>query len=412
MSDEFYRAFEERHRGSRELIKARQRVYLPFISPLLQLYENATAIDLGCGRGEWLELLAESGFQAHGVDLDEGMLAACREAGLHVTAQDALSALRALPDASQAIVTGFHIAEHIAFSDLRLLIQQALRVLKPAGLLILETPNPENITVGTVNFYLDPTHQKPLPPQLLAFLPEYYGFARVKTIRLQEDKTLSDRAWISLRDVWGGVSPDYAVVAQKDADAATLDGTGTAFAQEYGLTLDALMGRWDQQARQASELAIAAQAQARQAGEQAAAAQAQARQAGERAANAEAALVAIHQSRSWRLTASLRMAGRLAREGVQKAKTLKPQIKRQIGVLLTHAVQHVHQRPRLRQAVQAILVQFPAVKDRLKAAAMRGTPKPDPGQPVPANLENLTPHARQIYTALKNKMQHRSKERC
>lgn len=404
MSDDFYRAFEERYRGPRELIKARQRVYLPFIKPLLQLHENAPAIDLGCGRGEWLEILAEAGFKAHGVDLDEGMLAACREAGLHVTAQDALSALKALPDASQAIVTGFHIAEHIAFADLRLLIQQALRVLKPAGLLILETPNPENITVGTVNFYLDPTHQKPLPPQLLAFLPEHYGFARVKTLRLQEDASLAGKPWITLRDVLEGVSPDYAVVAQKGADAAMLEGTSSAFAKEYGLRLNMLLEKWDQQAQQASQ-------QAQQASQQAAAAQAQAQQAGERAANAEAALRAIHQSRSWRITAPLRKAGHLARALTQKAKTLRSPAKRQIGAWLTAAAHQVNRHPRLRHTVMAVLAPFPAFKGRLKAVASHGTSAPAGNTPVPAHAANLTPHALRIYNALKNKMDNREKER-
>jgi len=75
MHDSFYRAFEEKHRGSRELIKSRQRAYLPFIEALRSICSDARAIDLGCGRGEWLELLKESGFDAQGVDLDEGMLA-------------------------------------------------------------------------------------------------------------------------------------------------------------------------------------------------------------------------------------------------------------------------------------------------------------------------------------------------
>ncbi len=290
MSDDFYRAFEEKHRGSRELIKSRQRVYLPFIEPLRSIYSDAKAIDLGCGRGEWLELLKESNFDAQGVDLDDGMLAACRELGLNVATADALTALKALPDASQLVVSGFHIAEHIQFSTLQALVQEALRVLKPAGLLILETPNPENMVVGTVNFYLDPTHQKPIPPQLLSFLPEYYGFAKVKVIRLQEDKALWGKAWISLLDVLAGASPDYAVVSQKSADASLLSSTNHAFAQEYGLTLDSLAKRFDQQTEQAT--------QAQQANERAAQAQAQAQQASEHAAHAVAALIAVHNSSS------------------------------------------------------------------------------------------------------------------
>ena len=81
MSDGFYRAFEDLHRGSRELIKGRQRVYAPFIAPLQQHYGHVPAIDLGCGRGEWLELLTEAGFDAQGVDLDDGKLEDCRTRG-------------------------------------------------------------------------------------------------------------------------------------------------------------------------------------------------------------------------------------------------------------------------------------------------------------------------------------------
>src|SRR5437763_8718032 len=82
----FYRAFEDRYRGAREIIKDRLRAYARFTDPLLGLPRPAglapAALDLGCGRGEWLELLGEAGFAARGVDLDDGMLAACRERGL------------------------------------------------------------------------------------------------------------------------------------------------------------------------------------------------------------------------------------------------------------------------------------------------------------------------------------------
>ena len=89
-------------------------------------------------------------------------------------------------------------------------------MLMPGGLLILETPNPENLVVGTSHFYLDPTHQRPIPPELLSFLPEYYGFAKLKTLRLQERRELSGGKAPTLFDVLDGVSPDCAVVAQKE----------------------------------------------------------------------------------------------------------------------------------------------------------------------------------------------------
>jgi SAM-dependent methyltransferase len=241
-------------------------VYLPFLQRLRRFHDAPKAIDLGCGRGEWLELLQESGIDALGVDLDDAMLAACRERGLKVQTHDAVEFLQGLADASQLVVSGFHIAEHLPFPDLQALVREALRVLQPGGLLILETPNPENIVVGTANFYLDPTHQRPIPPLLLSFLPEYYGYARVKILRLQESPQLaSNRVPTSLLGVLSGVSPDYAVVAQKMAGAEILAATQDVFEANYGLTLEALAARYDQQtqARIAAAEARAAVAEAR-----------------------------------------------------------------------------------------------------------------------------------------------------
>jgi O-antigen chain-terminating methyltransferase len=243
---DFYRAFEDRHRGSRALIKSRVRVYLPFLYPLKVLYPDTPVLDLGCGRGEWLELLGEEGFTAHGVDQDAGMLSACTELGLSVEQGDALEALRKLPDASQMVVSGFHIAEHVPFPMLQEMVQEALRVLKPAGLLILETPNAENLVVGSSSFYLDPTHQRPLPPLLLSFLTEYTGFLRNKILRLQESPQLAaGDAPVSLIQVLAGVSPDYAVVAQKAATAKKLKSFDAPFDQQYGLTLADLAMRYE-----------------------------------------------------------------------------------------------------------------------------------------------------------------------
>jgi len=246
MIDEFYRAFEERYRGSRSLIKHRLRVYLPFVWPLKTIYADANAIDLGCGRGEWLELMGKVGISATGVDLDEGMLAACKERGLTGLQGDAIRYLRELPDASVAAVSAFHVAEHIPFEALQRLVQEALRVLKPAGLLILETPNPENLSVGAAKFYYDPTHERPIPPPLLSFLPEFYGFARTKVLRLQERPGLAEAEGAGLADVLLGVSPDYSVVAQKGSESpGDLARFDKAFATEFGVDLDTLIMKYD-----------------------------------------------------------------------------------------------------------------------------------------------------------------------
>jgi SAM-dependent methyltransferase len=245
-ADGFYRAFEERFRGSRSEVKERLTAYLPFVSPLLEIYQPTRALDLGCGRGEWLELLIEHGFEATGVDLDAGMLQACSELELPAVQGDAIAHLRSMDSESLAIVSGFHVAEHLQFPELQALVEEAHRVLLPGGLLILETPNPENIVVATLNFYTDPTHERPLPPALLAFLVEHHGFTRSKIVRLQESADLAGRQDAALLEVLSGPSPDYAVVAQKQAAADVLQQFTPAFDRQYGLDLRQLAERHDQ----------------------------------------------------------------------------------------------------------------------------------------------------------------------
>ena len=250
-----YKAFEDLHRGSRELIKSRLGVYLPFIEVIKSIYPPAAssstaieaieALDLGCGRGEWLELLKEQRVSAEGIDLNDDMLSACRAQGLKVATGDAVAYLQSLPNNSRSLISGFHIAEHLSLDDLKKLVEESLRVLKPAGLLILEAPNTENLVVGTSSFYLDPTHQRPLPSQLLTFLTDYFGFARSKLLRLQEPALLRDELTpVSLFNVLSAVSPDYAVIAQKQGDANVLARFDNLFNQDYGLSLAILASRY------------------------------------------------------------------------------------------------------------------------------------------------------------------------
>lgn len=211
----FYRAFEERFYAPRSMIKELRKQYLPFIEPLRQLYPGAASFDIGCGRGEWLELMLEHGFNPFGMDLDEGMLQAARELKLPALQGDAVAHLRSLSDESMAVISAFHVVEHITFEQLRTVITESKRVLMPGGLLIMETPNPENIVVATRNFYLDPTHIRPIPPMLLQYIADYEGYARSRVVRLQERPDLRTATDIRIIDILSGVSPDYAVVAQK-----------------------------------------------------------------------------------------------------------------------------------------------------------------------------------------------------
>jgi SAM-dependent methyltransferase len=263
LKDSFYSEFESRHRGSRELILDRlSAAYLPFVRPLSELQSPPQSVDLGCGRGEWLEIASAEGFDARGVDLDEGMLQSCFDRGLQAHRRDALEELRGLPDESVALVTAFHLVEHLPFPMVRELTSEAQRVLVPGGLLVYETPNPENVSVGATSFYMDPTHDRPLPSELLDFAVENAGFVRTKVVRLQEDPTVREGKDIRLLQVLQGVSADYAVVGQKSGPPEALALLDEAFATDYGVSLHAVASAYDKhvdevaaQAAQADERA-------------------------------------------------------------------------------------------------------------------------------------------------------------
>lgn len=436
MSDSFYRAFEDRHRGSRELIKSRLAAYLTFLRPLTALYQAAHAIDLGCGRGEWLEILGEQGFDAYGVDLDEGMLEGCRERGLKARKADALASLRELPAESMALVSAFHVVEHLPFGDVRVLIREALRVLKPGGLLVLETPNPENLVVGASSFYQDPSHERPLPSELLNFAVEHAGFQRTKVLRLQESPQLREAPTARLLDVLNGVSPDYAVVAQKAAAGDVLREFDEPFNADYGLALATLAQRYDQTGERRTtdvlqslmqmeaRLANNAQDMARrigsveeklaQAGNRIVQVEERAMQAEARAADAElravqsnAHLQAVLLSRSWRITAPIRyVTGALYRlYAAARERRLRSAIKNRTKSLLRHVGRAVLRHPRLTRWSLTVLNRLPGAKQKLRNILV----PPERGHRSAQKPSSLSPRAARIYSALKKSIEARKK---
>jgi SAM-dependent methyltransferase len=178
--DAFYLAFENRFRGSREAIMERARVHLRTLEDARVGGAESPVLDLGCGRGEWLEVLRERGFSAAGVDLNASMIEECRERGLEVTSADVLGFLRDLPDACRGGITAFHLIEHLPFRELVDFVRECHRVLQPGGVVIFETPNPENIVVGASEFWGDFTHQRPVPAESASFLVEQAGFVDVR----------------------------------------------------------------------------------------------------------------------------------------------------------------------------------------------------------------------------------------
>jgi O-antigen chain-terminating methyltransferase len=186
IADRHYLELERRHRGTPAEIRERLAVYLPLLAG------KRDVVDLGCGRGEALALLREHGLNAAGVDESTEMVRRCREQGLDAATGEALAFLRARPAASLDGVVSFHVIEHLPREILDALVRESWRVLRPGGILVLETPNPLSITVAASHFWRDPTHLRPLHPDALRLLAEQAGFASVE-IRLLHPFAVSER---------------------------------------------------------------------------------------------------------------------------------------------------------------------------------------------------------------------------
>lgn len=221
MTRDFYVNFEAKFRGERELIKKRLMVYASLISNLHKISKLKCALDIGCGRGEWLEILIENGFEATGVDINEHMLNDCKEKGLNVINTDAFTYLKSLPADSMALITAFHFVEHISFEELQKYLEEIYRVLTPDGLVLFETPNPENLIVASNTFYLDPSHNKPIPSQLLNFVLEYAGFSNVQIFGVNYSNLRNEKNYHY--NIYHEISLDYSVVGQKNPQVIDLN---------------------------------------------------------------------------------------------------------------------------------------------------------------------------------------------
>jgi O-antigen chain-terminating methyltransferase len=216
IDDQFYFAFEERFREPEVVITNRLLAYLP----LLKIFEGAgrspTAYDYNIGRGEWLRLLASRGWDAHGIDPNESIAVRAMNSGMNVEIADALEHIRSIPDKSVSLISGFHLAEHFTFEVLFDFIKEAQRVLISGGILILETPNPENILVGSSRFYYDPMRIEPLPPKYLQFLAEYLGFKTAEVIGFNASNIKEVSALATGVRHCMEIPDDYSLIAQKD----------------------------------------------------------------------------------------------------------------------------------------------------------------------------------------------------
>jgi O-antigen chain-terminating methyltransferase len=247
-NDDFYEKFEQDFRGSREEITSRLQIYKPYLELILRT-GNHELIDLGCGRGEWLELVQSWGFDAVGYDIDEGMLSHCRKLGLNVHTADIIKALKKHRDNSVSVISAFHLIEHLQFDDIRTLFRESFRILSPGGLIIFETPNTEHPLVMAETFWLDPSHIHPLPPGLLSFLARYQGFALNTIVRLNGRNAEANGTETKLSDVFHSVSPDCALIAIKEKSDTYDELFKELFRMPKGRDLDYFVNRFDEKIR-------------------------------------------------------------------------------------------------------------------------------------------------------------------
>ena len=173
--DAFYEAFEDAFRGDAADVRASLSGYLEQLTDL----PEGPIVDVGCGRGEWLQLLANSGHRAYGYDTNRVAIERSLALGVDARHGDGVAHLETIPAGSVAAVSSFHVVEHLTFAELHRFAVAAHRALMPGGRLIIETPNCLNVQVGASSFWLDPTHRAPVHPEQLRFLMEHVGFTTV-----------------------------------------------------------------------------------------------------------------------------------------------------------------------------------------------------------------------------------------
>src|SRR6266550_3852491 len=174
-----YFAFESRMRGSVDAIRERQRRYVE------DFREAAPVLDIGCGRGELLQLLREAGVEARGIDADADMVAYARGDGLDVEQADLVEYLQRLDDGSLGGIFMGQVVEHLPPGVLVRSLELAARKLRPAGVLVAETINPLS-PLALRHYFADLTHAQPLVPETLQLLARQSGFVDTEVRFLNE----------------------------------------------------------------------------------------------------------------------------------------------------------------------------------------------------------------------------------
>jgi O-antigen chain-terminating methyltransferase len=173
-----YTRFAERFRGSEEYVRRNQQIYA-------QWFEGRrNVLDIGCGRGELLDVLQSAGATARGIDLSDESVAQCRARGLEAERADLFAYLASQVDGEFDGIVSSQVVEHLAPARLPEMIRLCAAKLRRGGVLAIETPNPACLAIFATHFYLDPTHTRPVPAPLLSFYMEEAGFGGIRIHRL------------------------------------------------------------------------------------------------------------------------------------------------------------------------------------------------------------------------------------
>jgi O-antigen chain-terminating methyltransferase len=235
LMDHSYFLFENKYRLSREEIRKRQEIYVPLFKERLASGEHESGIvpsvilDVGCGRGEFIELLRENRIPAKGIDLNEDMVYSCKERGLDVEQANALDYLRSQPDDSLGGVFACQVIEHLPVDEMIELIKLCYQKMEKGGRAVFETVNPLSLVVSATNFYMDFSHVRQVHPAALQFLSKAVGFisTEIKFLSPYPDDSMlripeSDDAtsqqinenFKQLNDILFGYQ-DYALICEK-----------------------------------------------------------------------------------------------------------------------------------------------------------------------------------------------------